>query len=157
MVSQLWSYNLYEDISVYTDILQTFSISHIFKGQFSEFQIHEQQTTVTNACDITYKYKFSINNRYAWEWPTSQRTLWDVSRLSEKPSLATTVQGVYCIRTLTATCFGPHWPLSSGTNNIIYKEVIILTTDPLSVIQIALCTLLGKCYPCSDRQTTDPL
>jgi hypothetical protein len=68
-----------------------------------------------------------------------------LSRLSEKPSLATTVQGVYCIYTLTATCFSPHWPSSCGTHNIIHKEVIILTTDPLSVVQIALCTLFGKC------------
>jgi hypothetical protein len=40
------------------------------------------------------------------------------------------------IRTSTATCFGPHWPSSSGTHIVIYKEVIIPTTDPLSIVQI---------------------
>jgi hypothetical protein len=29
--------------------------------------------------------------------------------------------------------------------NTQYKEVIILTTDPLFVVQIVLCTLFGKC------------
>jgi hypothetical protein len=47
--------------------------------------------------------------------------------------------------TSTATCFGLHWPSSGGTHNIIYKEVIIFTTDPLSAVQIVLCTLFDKC------------
>jgi hypothetical protein len=67
-----------------------------------------------------------------------------LSRLSGKPSFATTAQGVYCIYTATATCFGLHWPSSSGTHIIIYKEVIILTTDALCVVQIVLCTLFDK-------------
>jgi hypothetical protein len=57
----------------------------------------------------------------------------------------TAVQGVYCIYTSTATCLGLHWPSSGGTHNIIYKEVFILTADPLSVVQIVLCTLFDKC------------
>jgi hypothetical protein len=68
-----------------------------------------------------------------------------LSRLSGKPSFAITVQGVYCIYTSTATCFSLHWPSSGGIHNIIYKEVIILTTDLLSVVQIVLCTLFDKC------------
>jgi hypothetical protein len=36
-------------------------------------------------------------------------------RLSGRPSFATTVQGVYCIYTSTAKCFGLHWPSSGGT------------------------------------------
>jgi hypothetical protein len=36
--------------------------------------------------------------------------------------------------TSTATWFGLHRPSSGGTHNIIYKEVIILTTDLLSVV-----------------------
>jgi hypothetical protein len=43
---------------------------------------------------------------------------WALSRLSEEPSFATTVQGVYFTYILTATCFDPHWPSSSGTYNI---------------------------------------
>jgi hypothetical protein len=46
--------------------------------------------------------------------------------------------------TSTATCFGPHLPSSSGTHNVIHKKVVILTTDPLSVIQIVLCALFDK-------------
>jgi hypothetical protein len=46
--------------------------------------------------------------------------------------------------TSTATCFGLHWPSSGGTHNIIYKEVIIFTADPLSVVQIVLCMLFDK-------------
>jgi hypothetical protein len=59
-----------------------------------------------------------------------------LSRLSGKPSFATTVQGVYCIYTSTATCFGPHWLSSGGTHNIIYKDVIILTMHLLSVVHV---------------------
>jgi hypothetical protein len=33
--------------------------------------------------------------------------------------------------------FRPSRPSLGGTHNIIYKEVIILTTGPLSVVQIA--------------------
>jgi hypothetical protein len=54
------------------------------------------------------------------------------SRLSEEPRFATTVQGVYCAYTLTATCFGliGH-PQAEHT---IYKEVITPTTDLLYVV-----------------------
>jgi hypothetical protein len=47
--------------------------------------------------------------------------------------------------TSTATCFGLHWPSSGGVHYIIYKEAIIPTTDPLSIVQIVLCTLFDKC------------
>jgi hypothetical protein len=42
-----------------------------------------------------------------------------LSRLSEEPSFATTVQGICFIYILTATCFGPRWPSSGGTYNIL--------------------------------------
>jgi hypothetical protein len=65
-----------------------------------------------------------------------------LSRLLKDPSFATTVQGVYRIYISALT--GHH----QVEHNIIYKEVTILATDPLSVVQIVLCTLLGKCCRC---------
>jgi hypothetical protein len=47
--------------------------------------------------------------------------------------------------TSTATRFDAHWPSSVGTHCIIYKEVVIITTDPFSVVHVVLCTLLDKC------------
>jgi hypothetical protein len=69
-----------------------------------------------------------------------------LSRLSEKNGTSQQLFKVFIVfYTSTVTCFGPHWPSSDGIHNIIYKEVIILTTDPLSVVQIVLCTLFDKC------------
>jgi hypothetical protein len=80
-----------------------------------------------------------LNYTHEAEWNPFQ-----THYFSENPSFATIVQGVYCTYSSTATCFGPHWPSSAGTHNIIYKEVI-LTTDSLSVVQTILCTLFDRC------------
>jgi hypothetical protein len=63
----------------------------------------------------------------------------------KKQSFPTVVQCVYCTHTSTATCLGPHCPSSGGIHNVIYKEVIILTTDPLCVVQIVMYTLFDRC------------
>jgi hypothetical protein len=72
-------------------------------------------------------------------------------KVIRKPSFATTVQAVYCIYTSTSTCFGLRWPSSSGTHNIIYKEVIILIIIYKEVIIIIILILI-LCAPLDDGQ-----
>jgi hypothetical protein len=48
---------------------------------------------------------------------------------------------VFILRPLLVSALTGHHQVE---HNIIYKEFIILTTDPLSVIQIVLCTLFVK-------------
>jgi hypothetical protein len=49
---------------------------------------------------------------------------------------------VFILRPLHESAFTGHHQVE---HNIIHKEVIILTTDPLSAVQIVLCTLFDKC------------
>jgi hypothetical protein len=49
---------------------------------------------------------------------------------------------VFILQLLHVSAFTGHRQVE---HNIIYKEVIILTTDPLSVVQIVLCALFDKC------------
>jgi hypothetical protein len=57
------------------------------------------------------------NSRALLEYLPLRQTF--TPRLSEEPSFATTVQGVYLYLYFAATCFGLRWPSSGGIYNIL--------------------------------------
>jgi hypothetical protein len=108
-----------------------------------------ESTMIINFYRIPFSFIFKLNIlQWFYEW-TVKFSFWDSAsccacfiKVTRKNHPSQQLFKAFIVfYTSTTTCFGLHRPSSGGTHNIIYKEV---TTDPLPVVQIVLCTLFDK-------------